>query len=305
MKKITLIALATVSLAGVANADVYIHGRSGDRNNPGYYNTNPANGTTTKGTPATYASARLTAPTVNSDGRYWSNQAAFYGFASLDGANYDGKPKSYFNWDGTSEVITNSTVVNALRNNLPAGASITRTHSTGGLINARLLNLYGTSAGAKGGWIARSVAAASAEGGSEMADTGATWLGGVLGNLAGVTTWPVDVSLRTANARSFSHNFSGSPTYHGGGYNSDPEAGIFGSATAAYTLPGEDDGAVAYHSSLGKAVKGRFCNTAYWYTVGCDTGRTWNNGENYSGHTPREYQYWGHGFALQFAARGW
>jgi hypothetical protein len=305
MKKIIVTALAALSVAGVANADVYVHGRSGDRNNPAYYNTNPANGSTAKGVAAKYVSNRLTAATVNTDRRYWSNQATFYGFASLDGANFDGKAKSYFNWDGVSEVVTNATVVNALRNNLPAGGSITRTHSTGGLINARLLNLYGTSAGAKGGWVARSVAAASAEGGSEMADTGATWYGGVMGNLAGVTTWPVDTSLRTPNARSFTHNFAGSPTYHGGGYNSDPEAGLIGSGVAAWTLPGEDDGAVAYHSTLGKAVIGRFCNTAYWYTVGCDTGRTWNNGENYSGHSPREYQYWGHGFALQFAARGW
>jgi hypothetical protein len=304
MKKIIVTALAALAVSSAANADVYVHGRSGDRNNPAYYNTTPANGTTAKGRAAKYVSNRLTAATVNTDARYWTNQAAFYGFASLDSANAAGT-KSYFNWDGISEVVTNATVVNALRANLPAGGNVTRTHSTGGLINARLLNLYGTAAGAKGGWISRSVAAASAEGGSEMADTGATWYGGVMGNLAGVTTWPVDTSLRTPNARSFSHNFAGSPVYHGGGYNADPEAGIVGSGVAAWTLPGEDDGAVAYHSSLGKSTTGRFCNTAFWYTVGCDTGRTWNNGENYAGHFPRENQYWGHGFALQFAARGW
>jgi len=304
MKTIFVAALAAISLSSVANADVYVHGRSGDRNNPGYYNTNPANGTATKGTAAKFVSARLTAATVNTDRRYWSNQTAFYGFPALDAANAAGT-KNYLNWDGTSEVVANATVVNALRAGLPAGGNVTRTHSTGGLINARLLYLYGTAKGAKGGWVSRSVAAASAEGGSEMADTGATWYGGVMGNLAGVTTWPVDTSLRTPNARSFTHNFASSLTYHGGGSNSDPEAGLFGSGVAAFTLPGEDDGAVAYHSTLGKSVVGRFCNTAYWYTVGCDTGRTWNNSENYTGHVSKENQYWGHGASLQYASRGW
>ena len=129
MKKVIITALAALSVSGVANADVYVHGRSGDRNNPGYYNTTPANGATAKGAAAKYVSNRLTAPTVNTDGRYWSSQATFYGFASLDGTNAAGT-KNYLNWDGVSEVITNSTVVNALRAGLPAGGNVTRTHST-------------------------------------------------------------------------------------------------------------------------------------------------------------------------------
>lgn len=300
MKKIICAALATAALSSGANADVYVHGRSGDRNNPAYYNVTAGS----KGVAAKFVSAKLSAATVNTDAGYWTNQSTFYGYANLSSAN-SGGTKSFFNWNGTSEVVTSSTVVNALRAGLPSGGNVTRSHSTGGLINARLLNLYGTAKGAKGGWISRSVAAASAEGGSEMADSGATWYGGVMGNLAGVTTWPVDVSLRTANARSFSHNFAGSLVNHGGGSNSDPEAGLIGSGVAAFTLPGEDDGAVAYHSTLGKSVIGRFCNTASWYSVGCDTGRTWNNSENYSGHVSKENQYWGHGASLQYAARAW
>lgn len=304
MKNITIAtvmaSMALAALAPTASADIYVHGRSGDRNMESYYNTT---NNTAYHKHSTFVSARRTSAVVNTDAGYWTHQNTYYAHTA-NGANAAGT-KSYFNWDGTSDVVTSSTTVNALRAGLPAGGNVTRTHSTGGLINARLLALYGTVPLTGKGYIMRSVAAASAEGGSELADTGATWIGGVMGSIVGMKIWPVDNSLRTSVARSFTHNFAGSVVYHGGGSNCDTESGMFATGTAAYTLPGEDDGAVAYHSTLGKAYTGRFCNTAYWYTVGCDTGYTWNSNRNYSGHVSKENQYWGHGVSLQYAGRGW
>ena len=301
MKNITIAAvLASMALAATASADIYVHGRSGDRNMESYY-------TTTNNTAyhrhSKFVAARLTAAVVNTDAGYWTHMNTYYA-QTANGANAAGT-KRYFNWNGTADVVTSSTTVNALRAGLPAGGNVTRTHSTGGLINARLLALYGTTPLTGKGYISRSVAAASAEGGSEMADTGTTWIGGVMASIAGVATWPVDNALRTPVARSFTHNFAGSVVYHGGGSNCDPEAGMFATAAAAYTLPGEDDGAVAYHSTLGKNRIGRFCDVAEWYTVGCDTGYTWNSNYNYTGHVSKEHQYWGHGVSLQYAGRGW
>jgi hypothetical protein len=195
-----------------------------------------------------------------------------------------------YNWDGESEVVSNSSVASAYNTALPA-KSVVRCHSAGCLITARAIQLYGIAK------FSRVVAGASAEGGSELANIGS--LGGLLGGL--------NNSLRTSAARSFSHA-TGAPTHHGGGSKSEgvPLWGILFSPFTAAVLPGEDDGAVAYHSTLGKASTGKFCNgDSKWYNPASWGCTAWNKGAMYSGHAAREVQYWGHSPSRAFAARGW
>ena len=217
---------------------------------------------------------------LTQDYRYWGN----YATTNVSGTKYA------WNWDGDSEVVTNNTVVGAYNASLPSN-SVVRCHSAGCLITARAIYLYGNSK------FSRVVAAASAEGGSELASIGS--LGGAIDGL--------NNSLRPNVARSFSHN-SSIMTYHGGGSNSEavPTWGLFLSPVTSATLPGEDDGAVAYHSTLGKASTGTWCDTdSVWWnpaTYGCTA---WNKGTQYTGHAVKEVQYWGHSPSTAYAARGW
>lgn len=217
---------------------------------------------------------------LSQDYGYWGG----YATANVSGA------KAAWNWDGDSEVITNNAVVSAYNTALPS-KSVVRCHSAGCLITARALYLYGT------GKFSRVVAAASAEGGSELASIGS--LGGAIGGL--------NNSLRPNVARSFSHNNTVA-TYHGGGSNSSavPTWGLLLSPVTSATLPGEDDGAVAYHSTLGKATTGTWCDgDSVWYNPASYGCTAWNKGTQYTGHVAKEIQYWGHSPSTAFAARGW
>jgi len=252
MKKFAMLAVAAVAVSGAANADVYVHGKGAN----------------------SYARGLTT------DFGYWESYA---------GTNVSGTKKAW-NWDGESEVISDSSVVSAYNAALPA-ASVVRCHSAGCLITARAIQLYGSAK------FARVVAGASAEGGSELANIGS--LGGLTGGL--------NNSLRPSAARSFSHN-SGAPTYHGGGSSSEavPLWGVLASPLTAATLPGEDDGAVAYHSTLGKASTGTWCDgDSVWYNPASYGCTAWNKGTQYGGHSAREIQYWGHSPSRAFATRGW
>lgn len=79
------------------------------------------------------------------------------------------------------------------------------------------------------------VFAGSASGGSEMADL-KLWH----------SKYPIDEALKTGNARSWNHNSSPVSLYHFAGY----KGNVF-----SWRLPGEDDGAVAFHSGCGYAAK--------------------------------------------------
>lgn len=91
----------------------------------------------------------------------------------------------------------------------------------------------------------------SAEGGSELANMG-EW----------ATGWSMDEALKTGNARasSFNHNDTGGRMYY-------VNAGYNGNWLAA-TLPGEDDGVVAYHSACGINTTGSYssCTGGTRYT---------------------------------------
>lgn len=247
-------------VTSIANADIYVHGRD-----PG--NTRPRG--------------------FNQDYSYWGTYAS---------SNFDGGAKQAFNWDGSSKIVTDTTVVNALYNGLAARANIIRCHSAGCLITARMIQIYGTSK------VGRVVAGSSAEGGSELANIS--------------QPEPLTYDLQPGTARSFSHN-SVVLTHHGGGSNCEPlGAGTWGSffssAVVSPTLPGEDDGAVAYHSTLGKAAAGSYCDPDDWFCTdyGGESGMGWNGsywvgGNNYTGHVIRAADYVGHSTARQYAARGW
>lgn len=92
---------------------------------------------------------------------------------------------------------------------------------------------------------------AAATGGSELANM-AFWEGNGM-----------VYALKTGNARAFNHNVTGGiGMWHLGGYN-----GWW--YTAAF-LPGEDDGAVSYHSSCGKNSTGNYNQCLY-------NGTNWSN----------------------------
>jgi hypothetical protein len=220
----------------------------------------------------------------NQDYGYWVNSGV-----NLATANADGKLKQAFNWDGSSRVVTSNTVVAAFYNGLPSG-SVVRCHSAGCLIAARAIYLYG------GSRFQRVVAGSSAEGGSELASI--------------MQPDQLTYDLQVNAARSFSHNTTVS-TFHGGGSKSEPLGtgtwgSFFGAAVTSPTLPGEDDGAVAYHSTLGKASAGKWCDgDSNWWnpaTYGCTA---WNKGANYTGHVTKAIEYSGHSYGRRFAARAW
>lgn len=252
-----IIALSLTTLTTLAHADVYVHGRD------------PGN-TRAKGYTQDYG--------------YWMDSGV-----NLATANTDGKARQAFNWDGSSRIVTNNTVVSQFYNGLPTG-SVVRCHSAGCLLAARAIYLYG------GNKFHHVVAGSSAEGGSELASI--------------YQPEPLTNDLIVSAARSFSHNTTVS-TFHGGGSKSEPFGtgtwgSFFGAALTSPTLSGEDDGAVAFHSTLGKANSGTWCNDdSKWWdptSYGCTA---WWKGTQYTGHVAKAVEYSGHSYGRRFAARGW
>lgn len=104
--------------------------------------------------------------------------------------------------------------------------------------------------GTQTGWNIKWVDVASgAAGGSELANMG-DW----------TTSSPLVTDLKTSNARSmYDHNQTRSKTLY-----------MFGGASGTWyagTLPGQDDEAVSYHSTLGIATTASVCN---WSDYFCD-----------------------------------
>lgn len=111
-------------------------------------------------------------------------------------------------------------------------------HSAGCYATEYFLSVLGSTATAKGFNISKVTALAAASGGSELASALNGISFGWLGNA-------MDKSLVVSTARSaYNHNATGGvPIFHVPGYK-----GMIG---ASAILPGEDDYAVAYHSSCG------------------------------------------------------
>ena len=165
---------------------------------------------------------------------YWGTSANTVSGSKIF-VGYDGTtdPRTY----GTARAQTNITT--ALTNNCKSGKTCKVVcHSAGCYaIEFWLANLGGT-ASSKGFGITKVTALAAASGGSELASAlnGATF--GFAGNA-------MDKALIVSTARgAFNHNNTGGVTiHHVPGYK-----GAFGPSAI---LPGEDDYAVAYHSSCG------------------------------------------------------
>lgn len=119
-------------------------------------------------------------------------------------------------------------------------------HSAGCLATDYFLSNYGFVTDDNGydvniNWVFQ---VASASGGSELADM-AIWAGSGM-----------DYALKTGNARSFNHNIGGGASFwHIGGFD--------GWWYSSWRLPGEDDGAVSFHSTCGKNSTGSYddCQT--------------------------------------------
>jgi hypothetical protein len=247
----------TASVASATNYTLWIHGR------------NPGGGTVA----GTY-----------DDFKYWG-----------PGTTSAGVNKKAVNWDGTNTIAsTNGAILNALDCYCTGGNfCYVAVHSAGDLQIGYALALYGSSkrykknatpnsAGVCGnsdgstqtGWNIKWVAAASgASGGSELADLG-SW----------AVSDPLTKDLVTTTARAmYNHNQTQGRTVY-------RFAGASGTLYSAL-LPGQDDEAVAYHSTGGVSgtAGAAFGNPADWFTndltmgtAACEGGAVkWTNNTVY------------------------
>jgi len=183
---------------------------------------------------------------------------------------YDGTtdPRTY----GSSRAQTN--VTTGLTNNCKGTKSCKIVcHSAGCYAIEYWLSNLGGTASSKGFNITKVTALAAASGGSELASA----LNGITFGFAGNA---MDKALIVGTARgAFNHNNTGSiGVYHVPGYK-----GMFG---ASAILPGEDDYAVAYHSSCGYSKVGGVskCQSSLTQSEGIwpfNSNVTYNQ---YSGH---------------------
>ncbi|MDB5960554.1 MAG: hypothetical protein JWP59_1848 [Massilia sp.] len=200
------------------------------------------------------------------------------------GTTAAGINKKSVNWDGRSSIASQSGKIRDAFDCFCTGSNwcYVATHSAGDLIVGYTLANYGASsrlkknavAGAGGtcgnsdgsaqtGWNIKWVRAASgAAGGSELSDVG-SW----------TTSEPLVADLKTTTARAM--------------YNHNSTAGVWfymyaGASGTAYSgiLPGQDDEAVAYHSSGGVAGSGggSYCNPSDWLCNDLTLGSAANEG---------------------------
>lgn len=205
---------------------------------------------------------------------------SYWGPASTAG----GVNKRSVNWDGTSHIADQNQHVRNALDCYCTGPNwcYIAAHSAGNLQIGYALAMYGGSTRTKKnaapdgsgvcgnldgstqtGWNIKFVdVAAGAAGGSELADLG-EW----------AVSEPLVSDLRTTTARAlYNHNSTRSLWFY-----------LFtGSGGAIYSglLPGQDDGAVAYHSAGGTAgASGRsLCNPADWFCDDLTLGTAANQG---------------------------
>lgn len=229
-------ALATLAVAATSHATNYslwIHGRNtGSSTQKGNYN----------------------------DFSYWGSAA------TAAGVN-----KRAVNWDGVSKISSSNGGIRDALDCYCTGSNwcYIAVHSAGDLQIGYALSLYGGSTrnvknavpnssgvcgntgGTQTGWNIYWVDVASgAGGGSELANLGEWAVGDALTG-----------DLKTGTARSlYNHNTTRGKTFY-----------MFaGAAGTMYSglLPGQDDEAVAYHSTGGVASTGSFCNPGDWFCDG-------------------------------------
>ena len=202
-----------------------------------------------------------------------------------------GVNKKAVNWDGQSSIASSN---GGIRNALDCYCTGSNScyivaHSAGNLQIGYALSLHGGSArskknaipnssgvcsntgGTQTGWNIKWVDVASgAGGGSELANVGQLFTGKA-----------IDTDLKTANARAlYNHNTTRGRTFY-------MFAGAKGTLYSGI-LPGQDDEALAYHTTGGVASTGGFCNPGNWFCDGeltLGTAATSNGKTKWTGHT--------------------
>ncbi|WP_375767874.1 hypothetical protein NR798_40335 [Archangium gephyra] len=203
-----------------------------------------------------------------------------------------GVNKKAVNWDGRQKISVENFRIRDALDCFCTGTNwcYIAVHSAGDLQIGYALSMYGGSARYKKnavpnstgvcgntdgttqvGWNIKWVDVASgAGGGSELADNG-EW----------ATSDPIVGDLVTSTARGmFNHNTTRSAWFY-------MFAGAKGTAYSGI-LSGQDDEAVAYHSTGGVSVKGGFCNPGDWFcdgTLNTGTAATSNGKAKWSYHT--------------------
>jgi hypothetical protein len=237
--------------------------------------------------------AHATNYTLWIQGRHQGSQQGNYNDWSAWGSSTTpaGVNKRAVNWDGRSTISSTNGVIRNALDCYCTGSNFCyiAVHSAGDLQIGYALSLYGTSTrsvrnavpsstgvcGTTGatqtGWNIRWVDVASgASGGSELANIGEFFTG-----------LPLDNDLKTGNARGlYNHNVTqGRYFYNFAGAKGTLYSGI---------LPGQDDEAVAYHTTGGVASTGSFCNPGDLFcdgTLTTGTGATSNGRAKWSYHT--------------------
>jgi hypothetical protein len=258
MKKLLVAAIiAATALVGTeasaTNYSLWIHGRNGGTTKSGNY----------------------------TDFSYWGSSTASAGVN-----------KKAVNWLGTQRISVENYRIRDALDCFCTGANwcYIAAHSAGNLQIGYALSMYGgstrykknavpSSTGVCGnldgttqvGWNIKWVDIASgAGGGSELANMG-DW----------ATSEPLTSDLVTSTARAmYNHNTTRAKWFY-------MFAGAAGTLYSG-TLPGQDDEAVAYHSTGGVASTGGFCNPGDWFcdgTLNTGTSATSNGVAKWSYHT--------------------
>jgi hypothetical protein len=200
------------------------------------------------------------------------------------GTTAAGVNKKSVNWDGYNSIASQSGKVRDALDCFCTGSNwcYIATHSAGDLMLGYTLANYGGSARmkknavaspsgvcgnsdgtAQTGWNIKWVRAASgAAGGSELSDMG-SW----------TTSEPLVKDLKTTTARAmYNHNSTRNVWFY-------MYAGARGTLYSG-TLPGQDDEAVAYHSSGGVSggAGGSYCNPSDWFCNDLTLGSALNEG---------------------------
>ncbi|HET9619975.1 MAG TPA: hypothetical protein VFP84_01320 [Kofleriaceae bacterium] len=203
-----------------------------------------------------------------------------------------GVNKRAVNWDGQSSIAsTNGGIRNAL-DCYCTGSNFCyiAVHSAGDLQIGYALSMFGNSSRIKRNAIPNSSGVCGATDGSTQIGWNIFWVdvasgasgGSELANVGQVFTGTqIDTDLKTGNARAlYNHNATAGITFFN-------FAGASGTLDAAI-LPGQDDEAVAYHSSGGVATTGSFCNPGDLFcdgTLNLGTAATSNGKAKWSFHT--------------------
>jgi hypothetical protein len=202
-----------------------------------------------------------------------------------------GVNKKAVNWDGRQRISVENFRIRDALDCFCTGTNwcYVAVHSAGNLQIGYAMSLYGgstrsvrnavpnssgvcgTTGATQVGWNIKWVDVASgAGGGSELANMG-DW----------ASSDPLTSDLVTSTARGmYNHNTTRAKWFY-------MFAGARGTAYSG-TLPGQDDEAVAYHSTGGVSVKGGFCNPGDWFcdgTLNTGTAATSNGKPLWSYHT--------------------